>query len=230
MTLDFFQILYREEHRKELYPFAKPYFSIGLTPYFENAMIAGLVPTSQADYISVCSWRLRKKRNDGYATVLLGAEPGTNETTYLREEKILNTDFDVAILTPHSPAHKPLGMAPNWHGMAWVEAYAAFKPFLRQFGPVPDELKYAIYENHFIARKEIYHAYIRTYLLPAVDFIGDNDVYFADSNYLPKKKDAQEITRVQKLLGRTDWPILPFLLERLFSFYINDKGLKVINL
>ena len=231
MTLDFYQILYKEEQRKELYPFAKPYFSVGLTPYFENAIIAGLVPFSQADYISVCSWRLRKKRNDGYAPVLLGFEPGTNETKHLTEEKILAAHpFDVAILTPHSAAHKPLGAAPNWHGRAWVDALEALKLFLARFGPFPDELRCSIYENHFIARKEIYHEYVSTCLLPAVDFIGDNPVYFVDSLYLPKKRDAEEIKRVQSLLGRTDWPIMPFLLERLFAFFINNKNLKVINL
>lgn len=224
MSLDFYQILYHESHRQELYPFAKPYFSCGLTPYFENAIIAGIVPFSQSDYISVCSWRLRKKRGD--AAHWLG---GMNKDV-LTEEKIISSDFDVAILTPHSPSHKPLSMAPNWHGKAWVDAFNAFRPFLQRFGRVPDELNYSIYENHFIARKDIYHEYVSTYLLPAIDFIGDSPVYYVDANYLTKKRDQQEITRVQRLLKSKDWPILPFLLERLFSFYINGKGLKVINL
>ena len=224
MTLDFFQILYHESQRAELYPFARPLFSCGLTPYFENAWIAGVVPTTTADYVSVCSWRLRKKRNDGLHYL------GGIGHDVLTEEKIINADFDVAILTPHSPSHKPLNMAANWHGKAWVDAYNAFKPFLKQFGRVPDELKYAIYENHFIARKEIYHDYVNRYLLPAIDYIGWNPVFFVASGYAAKKRDNSEIHRVQRLLKQTDWPILPFLLERLFSFYINDKGLKVINL
>jgi hypothetical protein len=224
MTLDFFQILYHESQREQLYPFAKPVFSIGLTPYFENQFIAALVPQSEADYISVCSWRLRKKRNDSvYALGGLGKE----ELSY---EKIQNSQFDVAILTPHSPSHQPLAMAPNWHGKAWVDAFNDFKPFLGRFGKVPDELKYSIYENHFIARKEIYHEYVDTFLLPAVEYIGFNPVYFVDSLYLPKKRDAEEIKRVQALLGKKDWPILPFLLERGFSFFINSKGYNVISL
>lgn len=224
MTLDFYQILYHESQRVNLYPFAKPYFSVGLTPYFENAIIAGLVPSCNADYISIASHRLRQKRNDGWSPIEL-----RNDTT-LTEEKILNTDFDVAILTPHSDSHRPLAVAPNWHGKAWADAFNAFKPFLAQFGPIPDELKYSIYENHFIARREIYHDYVNNWLIPAIDFIGFNQVFYTDSNYLSKKKDQTEITRVQTLLGRKDWPILPFLLERLFSFYINDKNLKVVKI
>lgn len=225
MTLDFFQILYHESQRPELYPFSKPVFSAGLTPYFENAWIAGVVPTSSADYISVCSWRLRKKRNDG--THWLG---GIGRDALTTEKIEAALPFDVAILTPHSPSHQPLNMAANWHGKAWVDAYEAFKPFLRQFGKIPDELKYSIYENHFIARKEIYHDYVNRYLLPAIDYIGDSPVYGVASGYAAKKRDNVEIQRVQRLLGSSDWPILPFLLERLFSFYIQDKGLKVINL
>ncbi len=225
MTLDFYQILYAEEQRIEIYNFAKHYFSVGLTPFFENSIIAGIVPFSSADYISICSWRLRKKRNDSiYQLGGQGKEILTLETI---EQAI---PFDVAILTPHSPSHKPLVMAANWHGKAWIDAYEAFKPFLKQFGKVPEELKYSIYENHFIARKDIYHNYVNDYLIPAIHFIGDNPVFFADSGYVSKKKDQVEIKRVQKLLGRNDWPILPFLLERLFSFYINDKGFKIINL
>ena len=224
-TLDFIQILYDESQREELYPFAKPYFNVGLTPYFENQIIAGIVPTLEADYISVCSWRLRKKR--GGAMHYLGGF-GKDEFTYEKIES--DMPFDVAILTPHSPAHKPLAMAVNWHGKAWVDAYDAFKPFLRKFGKVPDELTNSIYENHFIARKEIYHEYISTYLLPAIRFIGDNPVFYLDSLYVPKKKDTVEIQRVQKLLKANDWPILPFILERLFSFFIQDKGYKVIKL
>ena len=41
---------------------------------------------------------------------------------------------------------------------------------------------------------------------------------------------AQEIQAYQKASGRQDWPIAPFILERLFSIWINDKNFKVIPL
>lgn len=226
VSLDFYQILYDESQRSELYPFAKPYFSVGITPYFENAFIAGLVPMSTAEYISVCSWRLRKKRGD--AVYHLGGLTKDELTA----DKILTADFDVAILTPHSPSHKPLAMAVNWHGQAWVTAFAILKDFLRNnLGiKVPDELRYAIYENHFIAKGEIYRQYVSTCLIPVIGFMENEGVFETDSGYLSKKKDQTEIKKVQKALKRNDWPIAPFILERLFSIYINDKGYKVINL
>ncbi len=225
MSLDFFQIYYDHAQYSELYPFSRPVYSVGLTTYFENQFIVTLVPQSQADYISVCSWRLRKKRGD-----VIYALGGVGKDALTVEKIEAALPFDVAILTPRSPNHQPLNMAVNWHGQAWVEAFEAFKPFLQRFGKVPEELTYAIYENHFIAKREIYQDYVNTYLIPAIDFIGLNPVFFADANYVPKKRDTNEIDRVQRLLGRKDWPITPFLLERLFSFYIQDKGLNVIRL
>jgi hypothetical protein len=222
MTLSFTQIYYDESQKGELYNFAKPYFNDGLTPYFENSIIADIVPSIDADLIGVASWRLRQKR--------MNSQIYLKNDLSLTEEKITNSDFDVAILTPHSPSHKCLAMSANWHGKAWVDAFNAFKPFLKQFGKVPDELKYAIYENHFITRKEIYHDYINRYLIPAIAHIGGSPVYFADSGYIAKKRGASDIERVQRLLGRRDWPIVPFLLERLFSFYIDSRNFKVINL
>lgn len=224
-TIDFIQILYHESQREQLYPFAKGYFNVGLTPYFENQIIAGIVPMLDADYISVCSWRLRQKRGD--CTYALGGF-GKDALTLEQIEKAM--PFDVVILTPRSPSHQPLGMAAHWHGKAWVDAFEAFKPFLRTFGKVPEELTYSIYENHFIARKEIYHAYVKDYLIPAIDYCGSDMVYFVDALYTPKKKNQTEVQRIQTLLGRNDWPIIVFLLERLFSFYIEDKGLNVIKL
>jgi len=223
--IDLYQIYYDQSQKAELYDFAKPVFSVGLTPYFENAWISGLVPISNADYISVCSWRLRKKR--GGAVHFLG---GANKDEFTLEKIEAAMPFDVAILTPHGPNHKPLAIAPNWHGKAWVDAFEAFKPFLRKFGKVPEELKYTIYENHFIARREIYHNYVNDWLIPAIEYIAAKDVFFQDANYVKKKRDNEEIERVKKLLKANDWPIGVFILERLFSFYINDKNLNVIKL
>jgi hypothetical protein len=224
-SIDLYQIYYNRSQTSELYDFSKPVFSAGLTPYFENQFIAAIVPTSQADYISVCSWRLRKKRAG--AAHYLG---GFNKDEFTLEKIEQGMPFDVAILTPHSPSHRALSMAVNWHGRAWLDAFNALKPFLKQFGPVPEELEHPIYENHFIAKREIYQDYVQKWLIPAIDFIGENPVFFVPSGYTQKKRDNEEIQRVHRLLKSSDWPILPFLLERLFSFYINDKNLNVIKL
>lgn len=222
-TVDFIQIVYAEEQKEQLYPFAKSYFSVGLTPFFENSIIAGLVPVLDAEFIGVASWRLRFKRTQAYVPSILA------NNLDLTEEKIINADADVLILTPHRPNHQPLHMAAHWHGQPWVDAFHVFKGFLSSVGiKVPDELTHTIYENHFIARKEIYHEYVQRVLIPACLFVLSDPVFMAPSGYVNKKRDPVEIQRVQRLLKMNDWPILPFILERLFSLYIQDKGFKVV--
>lgn len=213
--LDFIQIYYKDEHRKELYDFATPYLNTVLTPYFENAVISELVPRCDADFISVCSWRLKQKRGDMFRLL--------DKT--LTKEKILNTEFDVAILTPRSPSHDALGMAAHWHGKAWTDAINDLRTFIK----IPVKLNHVIYENHFVARKDIYQSYVSDFLNPVIDYISTRDVYFVDAGYA-KRKDPKDAEEYRNLTGRNDYPICPFVLERLFSIYINDKKLNVVNL
>lgn len=236
-TLTLWQIYYREEQASELYEFATPFFNSNLTSYFENSCIADLVPTCESDLISVCSWRLRRKRGDSSTEGIL-KRGGTYELTY---ERLTQTPFDIAVLTPRAPSHKPLFMAANWHNTkggqftgAWDNAFSLLKKFLKSnLGiTVPDELSQTIYENHFVATKEIYSAYVNECLRPTIQFIeSEGGVFLADSGYIDKKRNDQEaIKDYQAKSGRIDWPIIPFLLERLFTMYIEGKGYKIINL
>ena len=230
-TLSFTQIYFKDEQITSLYPFAKPYKNETLTDYFENDVIAKVVPQSSADYIGVCSWRLKQKRGESSTPMVL------NHKLELSEEKILSHDFDVAILTPRRPTFRMLDMAANWHGKAWDDCFSVFNSeFLQPIGiKIPnvsegEDLKHAIHENHFIASGEIYRAYVSEALAPAIHFMDTKEIFKTESGYIHKKRDTQEIKAYQNASGRYDWPMAPFILERLFSIWINDKNLKVINL
>jgi hypothetical protein len=230
-SLDFYQVYFKEEQLGQLYPFAIPHKNETLTDYFENAVIADLVPKSSADYISVCSWRLRQKRSESSTPLVL------KHDLVLSEEKILSQDFDMAILTPRRPTFRMLDMAANWHGKTWADSFSVFcSDFLRPNGiKIPyitkdEDLKHAIHENHFIAKGGIYKMYVEYCLKPAIAFMGERAIFSSDSGYVHKKRDTKEIKEYQQKSGRQDWPIAPFILERLFSIWINDKNFKVINL
>ncbi len=216
-SLDFYQIYFDDCQRSELYDFSIPYLNETLTPYFENSVIAELVPKSNADLISVCSWRLAKKRID--RSMQLKGQ------TELTKDKILNADFDIAVLTPVSKSHQAFVMAKSWHGDAWTNALSELKKFIN----VPRELNYPIYENHFIATKEIYHEYIHSCLSHCLDYMSSRSVFFSDSNYA-KRKTESDRERYFRSTGKKDWPIAPFILERLFSIWIDNKHFKIINL
>jgi len=220
MELDFYQIIYKDEHLKEIYSFAKPYYNKGFNDFFENQVIADLVPESEADYISVCSWRLKQKREMGSCPFIL-------KDTSLTKEKILSNDADVMNLRPFRSGHQALRMASNWHYPNWEPCIKELKKFIK----IPEEVTHPIYENHFITRKEIYHDYVLNILRPCMEFMDSRkEVFYSDSNYVSKlRNEPQRIKEYQEKTGRKDWPMIPFVLERLFSIWIEGKGFKVIN-
>lgn len=226
MSLDFYQIYFKDDQLSKLYPFAIPYKNETITDYFENDCITRLVPNSQADLIGVCSWRLAQKRGDSTTPMILKGD------LTLTEEKILSHDFDIAVLTPRSPRHQMLYMASQWHGKAWDNAFTVFKnDFLRSINiRIKSELSKAIYENHFIAKREIYQGYVSGCLIPAIAFMDRNEIFKTDSGYVRKKRDQKEVKAYQEASGRNDWPISVFILERLFSIWIEGKGFKIIDL
>lgn len=230
-TLDFYQVYYEKEQRQELYDFAIPYLNIELTPYFENSIIRSLVIDSTADFISICSWKLKRKRSSMPAIYVL-----KENALALNEQTILSKDFDVAILTPRLAGHKTLFMSQHWHGQAWIESFATLSSFLKTKLriDVPLELKHAIYENHFIAKGDIYREYVLSCLMPVMEFMEENKFIFqAPSGYRKHKErigDFVSIEQYEKITKIKDWPISVFLLERLFSIWINDKNYAVVNI
>lgn len=209
--LTLYQIYFKENQLEHLYDYSVPYFNDSLTDYFENSVIAKLVPQCPSKRIGVCSWRLKQKRGDLIRS----------KKELLRESLI--DDYDIAILTPRSPTHKPLYMASVWHGPAWNVAIKELKKFIK----IPLELKVSIYENHFVAVKDLYNDYVNTCLLPCMDFMSSRPCFFVDAGYA-KRKSAEEVQAYRKLTGRNDWPLAPFVLERLFSIWIHNKGFKIV--
>lgn len=216
-TLDFIQIIYEESQKEACYPFATIYKNETVTPYFENAVIADVVLRLSGDLIGLCSWRLAAKRGDMFRL------PDKS----LTKEKILGADFDIAILTPRG--HKDiLNKLYQWHQEPAVLAVQEFNKFMR----IPETVDHAIYENHFITSREIYRDYVISCLIPAIDFMCGNPIFDLPSGYLKRKSesDRKHITPILGSWGMSDYPIGVFILERLFSVFINKKGYKVINL
>lgn len=230
-TLDFYQVYYEEEQRQELYDFAIPHFNIALTPYFENSVIQSLVVNSRADLISVCSWKLKRKRNSMPAVHVLKETALT-----LNRQNILSKDFDVAILTPRLVGHKTLFMSQHWHGHAWTESFLSLSSFLKRKlnMEIPIELKHAIYENHFIAKRDIYQEYVVSCLTPVMEYMEENKLIFeTPSGYRKNKErlgDFISIEKYEEITKLKDWPIGVFLLERLFSMWINRRDYVVMNI
>lgn len=218
--IDFFQIYYREKDKSELYPFATPYFNETLTPFFENSIITEIVLKSTADKISVCSWALRRKR--------MGVLPPKRELT----EEVFYHDFDVMSFSKNSASHDMLSFMESFH----KGSVAILERIWSELGfTMPKKPKFPIYQNHFCATKEVYKDYVLNFLIKAMYLMEfDDDIKklcWQNANYdRTILNERVDLDRMKKFFGVPFVPLHPFLLERCFSLWIENKNLKVVYL
>ena len=218
--IDFIQICYSAEHYKTCFPFSVHYHNYGLTPFFENTIISDLVKESKADKIAVCSWSLARKM-----TMRL---PPRRELT----EEVLHEDFDVMSFTKNSPDHDMVGALEGWHkGSREILG----KIFSKLGKPFPKKPKFPIYQNAFCARAGVYKRYVTEFLDPAMELMATDEeirnLCFQDSGYNETiDRRPVDFSRTKKYLGLPYYPMHPFILERCFSIWLDDKNLNVVYL
>lgn len=216
-SLDFVQIIYRQEQQKDCYPFARIHFNNQLTHFFENSVIAKLVLESKSDKISVCSWKLREKMRWNVCR----PRPLT--------EEVLKTDYDVLSFTCNTKHHQMLAAADKWH--------AGFRSIMSQIlemmgEKMPSEIKSPVYQNHFAASSQVYKEYVNTWLLKAMLIMESepeiNRACWHDSGYSKlAQRDAATPEYLQQQIGVPYYPLFPFLLERLFSIFCHNKKIRI---
>lgn len=223
-TATLFQIYYRPEHLDHLYSFATPYFNYSLTIFFENSVIRDLVLASESKNIGVCSWKISHPRQTKL-NYNLAPPRRVNEIT----EEAINRDYDVLPFTRNSKYHNMLAAASTWH--------PNFKVILTEILDylqinMPEEVKTPIYQNAFMAKREIYQDYVKKYLSPVMDLMVTdpkiNKLIMQDSGYTKlAREDAASPEYLREKIGIPFYPMAPFLLERLFSIYVHNENIKV---
>jgi len=122
-----------------------------------------------------------------------------------------------------------LTRASHWH----PEFLPVLDKLLYKIGQKrPHEVKNPVYFNHFVAKREIYLRYIYEMLAPAVHCMATDEemkkLLWVDSGYTALAGPPPE--SVIKGLGVEFWPFHPFILERLFSIWIDDKHFNISQL
>lgn len=85
------------------------------------------------------------------------------------------------------------------------------------------EPKCVIYSNFWVAKQNLYEEYVNTILVPAMEFLDrEENKWFAwkDSGYKGLSKED-----LKKYTGLDYYPLSIFLLERLPSIWVDNKGL-----
>jgi len=216
--IDFHQIFYKEQQRDMIFDFAIPYFNETLTPFFENSIIANLVMRSQAAKIAVCSWVLKEKMSKRI--------PPRVELT----EEILQSDFDVMSFTKNSPSHDMLGSLEGWHNGAVDILTRIWSDLGVQ---MPKKVNYPIYQNAFCARADVYQEYVKEFLIPAMYLMEYDsqvkELCYKNSGYTTTILNKPvDFTNIKKYLHIDYFPMHPFILERCFSLWIQNKNLKIV--
>lgn len=215
-SIDFYQITYKPEQAEKCYPFAKVYLNNSLTEFFENAVIKTLVMTSEADKISVCSWKLRQKMRWNVCR--------PRELTM----EVLKTPFQVMSFTCNTKSHQFLNSAEASHpGILDI-----LRRILKHLGDaMPSEIKNPIYQNHFCATREIYQKYVFEYLSPAMILMNGpelRELCWRDSNYSNlNKTDSATADYLKDKIGVPYYPYHAFVLERLFAIFCHNRKIKV---
>ena len=92
------------------------------------------------------------------------------------------------------------------------------------------EVKNPIYQNHYVAKREIYQDYVSNFLNPAMELIKTdeelNKLMMSESNYGKLNREA-DIRSVKAKLGINYYPLAPFILERCPSCYFQMKNINV---
>lgn len=216
--IDFFQIFWDDEQQRQFFPWAIPLYNPTLTVFFENAPISHAVLASIAEKIAVCSYNLKNKYHKF-------SIPPHGDLT----KEVLQSDYDVLSFTKNSPSHQMLAAMDEWHkGSKLILSTICSAIGMK----LPKECKYPIYQNAFCATSKVYKEYVSTCLVPAMEVMElDVDIKamcWTDSNYYRLQKPTDSFAkRVKQFLGVDFCPMHTFLLERLFSVWINDKGLNV---
>lgn len=92
------------------------------------------------------------------------------------------------------------------------------------------EVKNPIYQNHFVAKSEIYQDYVTNFLNPAMELIKTdeqlNNLMMQESNYGKLSREA-DIRSVREKLGIDYYPLVPFILERCPSCFFQMKNYQI---
>ena len=210
-----YQVYYNDSQPPHLFPFSVPYKNEGLSIFFENDPIVKLVKATEADKISVCSWKLARKMNSrvGYRRPLT--------------EEVLNSDYEVLSFTKNSSRHTMLAMANAWH----KEFIPTIKLLWSKLGyKMPGEAKQPVYQNHYSAKSHIYKRYVNEFLSPAMELtLKDEELHermMQPSGYGKLSREA-DVKSVKEKLGMTDYPLCPFILERCPSLFFDIHRIKV---
>jgi hypothetical protein len=214
---DVWQIYYDKTQERYLETYASRYFQEGLSPFFENYVIANHKFDRSKKYTAIFSHAYKLKWKNPKQHTIAG----------------------LIDLIGDADAVAPCG---HWgRGSGYFEAMERFHPGSRHIADVllskmglPStydvQVDAQVYFNAMIVKTDIYARYVRHFLKPAMKLMEEDAelrrLCWQDSNYA-KTKGADMRERMRLLLGVPYYPMHPFILERMFAYWAKLNHVKI---
>jgi hypothetical protein len=241
-TMTIYQTYYSEETKKNLKEGFTPYDNTDkLTMFFESGIIRELVSSGahkNSDYFGVVSHDFRainKPFRGGLPT----------KENIARQVAVLGADV---VMFNHVQSIDSLCYAENWHNGIVAATCAALESIgykgkhlahwqkIQHLAPARIVAHARVmpfahvgYENHIIARSGLYEQYCNELLFPVMRAAETDsqvkELFLRNSNYVRNRQNANLL---QRQIGINYYPLHPFICERLWGLWLNDKTLKVL--
>ena len=208
LDIDIYGICFKDSQNTEYHRIDNKVSTIAEKSYlFEYNVILNTEIVS--DYTGFFSWKFR-------------AKTGMNKRVLFN----LLTDnhyWNYEVINLCEPLPKPYLEFSETNHPGFMELFTAI---CGDLGLKVSEPKHTIYSNFFIAKKEVFIAY-QNLLRQAVELLEGKykEQAWNDSGY-----KALTSERLKEVTGLDYYPMHTFILERLMSVWIDNKGIKTLNL
>lgn len=221
MYIELYQIAYNEETIKKVdVDNAIEFQNRASDKYLENTIISRFSEfvTDRASYFGILSARfdekMQWKQSEGRS--IAGIRPAIEKDGY---------SHDVYSFFGSNTIRNVWVQADRWQPGVLEIAEIIFKQFAIERGQPIGDLKKLdtpiIYQNAFVAKREIYADYVNNWLIPLINIMETNEavkpLLFANPNYKDAKLTEEECMRV---FGVPHYTFHSFVCERFFSTYL----------
>jgi hypothetical protein len=216
-TCKIIQIYYDEKSKEACYPEFEHYHNEVCTPFFENDVIIKLINEGRhkgSEYFGVFSGHFKNKiipRDRVITPKYIEENLDTDVVSFFRKHKNKNVVDKAEIFHP-----------------GFKRALQNILKVIRFDVDLDENTRFTVYQNHFVARSDIYEQYVKELLEPAVNEMRNEsnkelqNIIWQDSNYHKRNTMSDKL---KKELGVPYYPYHTFICERLFSLFLNKYSL-----